>query len=93
MGLQFKTICPIDSGMPVTTFKDVVALWGSPDALAADIGASVAAARKWPQRDNIPAEWWLPILETDVARKAGLTAEMLASLAARPAAEPAQARA
>lgn len=67
-----------------STFKDVVALWASPDAMAADIGAGVAAVRKWPQRDNIPAEWWSAILETAVAREAGLTAETLAGLAARP---------
>ena len=70
-----------------STFRDVVSLWASPDAMAADIGASVAAARKWPQRDNIPAEWWRPILETPVARDAGLTAEMMATLAARAPAE------
>jgi hypothetical protein len=73
----------------VSSFREVVALWGSPDALAADIGAGIAAARKWPQRDNIPAEWWLPILQTEVARGAGLTAEVLTALAAR---EPVEAR-
>jgi len=66
-----------------TTFRDVIALWTSPDALASDIGVSVAAVRKWPQRDTIPAEWWLPILRTEVARDAGLTADVLAKLAAR----------
>lgn len=67
----------------ISSFRDVVALWPSADALAAEIGAGAAAVRKWPQRDAIPAEWWLPILSTDVARAAGLTAEMLATFAAR----------
>lgn len=72
----------------VSSFREVVGLWESPDALAGEIGAGVSAARKWPQRDNIPAEWWLPILKTRTAQDAGLTAEDLAALAARvPAAE------
>lgn len=74
----------------VSSFREVVGLWDTPDALAAEIGAGVAAARKWPQRNAIPAEWWLPILRTETAQKAGLTAEVLALLAAR---EPAEARA
>ena len=68
-------------GTMITSFRDVVALWGSPDTLAAEIGVGVAAARKWPQRNNIPAEWWVPILRTERAREAGLTAELLAELA------------
>lgn len=73
----------------VSSFKEVVGLWGSPDVLAAEIGVSVFAARKWPQRNTIPAEWWLPILRTPTASKHGLTAEVFAGLAAR---EPAEAR-
>lgn len=89
MPLTFGTVCPNISGM-IATFRDVVALWPTPDALAEEIGAGVSAARKWPQRDNIPAEWWLPILGTEKARSVGLTAETLAELAAR---KPAEARA
>lgn len=74
----------------VSSFREVVGLWKTPDALAAEIGAGVPAARKWSQRNTIPAEWWLPILRTEVAQKAGVTAELLAALAAR---EPAEARA
>lgn len=86
MALTFGTNCLKTSGM-ITTFRDVVALWPSPDALAAEIGAGTAAVRKWPQRDNIPAEWWLPILKTGKAQKAGLTADALAGLASRERAE------
>lgn len=71
----------------VESFREVVALWGSPDALAAEIGAGVSAVRKWPQRDSIPAEWWLPILRTSKAQSAGLTAETLATFAAREQSE------
>ncbi len=75
----------------ISAFRDVVALWPTPDALADEIGAGVAAVRKWPQRDNIPAEWWVAILATDKAKLAGVTAELLAELAAREAAEPSEA--
>ena len=81
MGLQFKTDCPISESM-VSSFREVVGLWPSPDALAAEIGAGTAAARKWPQRNNIPPELWLEILRTERAREVGLTAELLAELAA-----------
>jgi hypothetical protein len=81
MALQFRTECP-NVPVMVSTFREVVALWPSPDALASDLGAGVAAARKWSHRNSIPAEWWLPLLRTDVARKAGLTADDLAALAA-----------
>lgn len=74
----------------ISSFRDVVALWPSPAVMASDIGAGVAAVRKWPQRDVIPAEWWVPILQTDVARRSGITAELLATLAAR---EPVELRA
>jgi len=70
--------------MLVRTFRDVIELWPSPDALAGDIGASFAAVRKWPQRGKIPAEWWVSIVGTKIARDAGLTIEMMATLAQRP---------
>jgi hypothetical protein len=82
LSLLFKTDC-LKSGFMLASFRDVVALWPSPDALAAEIGAGMAAARKWPQRDNIPAEWWIAILRTETAKSAGVTAELLAELAAR----------
>lgn len=88
MPLIFGTGCPTTTSM-VSSFREVVALWGSPDALAADIGAGLWAVRKWPQRNAIPPEWWMPILQTEVARKAGLTADTLTALAAR---EPSEAR-
>ena len=69
----------------VSSFREIVALWGSPDALAAEIGVGISAASKWPQRNNIPAEWWAPILRTERAREAGVTAELLAELAASEA--------
>lgn len=71
----------------VSNFREVVALWPSPDVLASEIGASVAAVRKWPQRGSVPAEWWMPILRTETARAAGLTAEVFVEIAARESTE------
>lgn len=67
----------------ISTFRDIIALWPSPGEMAVAIGAARATGRKWAQRDNIPSEWWSLILATSIAREAGLTAEMLAGLAAR----------
>jgi hypothetical protein len=65
----------------IASFRDVIKLWRTPDALADEIGASAPAVRKWPQRDRIPPEWWLRVLKTSYARKAGLTAELFAQIA------------
>ena len=67
------------------SFPDVIGLWGSRADMASDIGATTEAVRKWEERKLIPAEWWLAILETATAQKAGLTAEMLVGLRAKPA--------
>jgi hypothetical protein len=72
------------------SFRSVISLWDSPDDMAADIGATGMAVRKWGQRDRIPDEWWNSILKTSAARGAGLTAARLVALASR---EPAEARA
>jgi hypothetical protein len=89
LALLFRTDCPIDGGMSprFKTFRDVIGLWRSPGAMASDIGVSADSARKWHQRDSIPAEWWTALLATPRARKAGLTAEALVELAARAPAE------
>lgn len=71
------------------SFRDVIGLWRSPGAMASDIGASVDSARKWFQRDSVPAEWWTALLASRTAQDAGLTAADLVEIAAR---EPAEAR-
>jgi hypothetical protein len=77
--LCFRTDCPTKSGM-VDSVRNIIALWKSPEALAAEIGANVEAVRKWRQRGRIPADWWVPIARTPVGRSAGLTVEQMASL-------------
>lgn len=50
--------------------------------MADDIGAKPAAVRKWAQRSRIPSEWWDAILASDTGRTGGVTAELMARLAA-----------
>lgn len=65
------------------TFRDIIGLWPSPDALATELGAKPETVRKWRQRDSIPAEWWFRVLEAAKGRGSDLTADDMASLAAR----------
>lgn len=67
----------------LASFRAVIELWPSREAMASDVGASNWAVIKWWGRDNIPSEWWRDVLSSDVARSAGVTAETLADLAAR----------
>jgi len=73
----------------LTSFRTVIELWGADRiALASELpGATPTQVSKWWQRDSIPAEWWAALIETERARSAGVTAELLTSLAARETAE------
>lgn len=91
MALQLRTDCPILDGMSqITSFRSIIELWPSREAMASDVGATVPRVTKWGQRNNIPAEWWSAVLGTDRATAAGLSAEKLTMLAAR---EPIEVRA
>lgn len=77
----------------VRSFTDVIGFWESPDELANAVGAKIETARKWRQRDKIPAEWWGAVVEAARSTKAGhdLTTDDLARIAARKReAEPKQ---
>jgi hypothetical protein len=65
-----------------TSFRSIIALWPTQEALALDVGASHDAVRKWAQRGFIPSEWWTSLLGTTRARQAGVNADLLAKLAA-----------
>lgn len=92
MSLRLRTdwpkLLPMTTG--IDTFRDVVALWQSKEAMAADVAVKPSAVSKWWQRDSIPAEYWASILRTDVAVRSDLTSDVLIELAAR---EPAEVRA
>lgn len=71
----------------LATFRAVIELWPSREAMAADVGATPWNVSKWWQRRSIPVEWWSDVLATDTARAAGVSADLLAGLAARETAE------
>jgi len=67
----------------MTSFRSVIELWDTREALATAIGAKPSTVSHWWQRNFVPPEWWCGILKTRKAREAGVTADLLASLAAR----------
>jgi hypothetical protein len=69
--------------LQISSFRALIQLWPSREAMATDIGAKSSAVSKWWQRDSIPAEWWSPILATETAFKERVRAETLIDLAAR----------
>jgi hypothetical protein len=74
--------------MKFASFRDVIDLWPSREAMAADLAVgSSSVVSKWWQRDSIPAEWWAAVLATEKARESGLTAEVLTVLASRESPE------
>ncbi len=90
MALRLRTKCPKLWGMSKKpkSFRDVIRLWGDNAgariAMASELsGATPTQVSKWLQRDSIPSEWWLPLLSTEKAKAAGVTADLLTALAAR----------
>lgn len=87
MALQFGTIGPNNSGMqtdsPLTSFRSIIDLWDSREAMASDVGTTNWSVIKWWKRDTIPSEWWTRVLAADRAKAAGLSADLLARLAAK----------
>jgi DNA-binding transcriptional regulator YdaS (Cro superfamily) len=80
----------------LTSFRAIIELWGtsmgSRIALAAEMpNVSPTQVSKWWQRDFIPPEYWSELLAIERATDAGVTAELLARLAAREVAEGARA--
>ena len=70
------------------SFRDIIGLWPSPDALATELGAKPETVRKWRQRDSIPAGWWIDIVEAAKERGNDLSvAEMAAAARKTPTSE------
>lgn len=68
----------------VQNFRDVIDLWETAEALAADIGATAPQVRKWKQRDSIPADWWLRVVAAAKLKfEAELSTDTFAAFAAR----------
>lgn len=86
--LQFGTIGPknldMESDSAITSFRDVMGLWASREAMASDVDCGGSSTvRKWWQRNNIPSDWWVRVLATDTAKASNLTADLFARLAAK----------
>ena len=58
------------------TFQDVIDLWPTARSLAEDVGENTATVHKWRQRDNIPGEKWLALVEA--AKRRGFKVPLIA---------------
>ena len=67
----------------LTSFRTIIELWDTREAMAAEVGARPQAVSKWWQRDSLPADWWAAVLRTKRAKAAGIDAAKLTALAAR----------
>jgi hypothetical protein len=63
------------------TFRDIIALFGSPDKLALQIGVNKHAARNWRIRDHIPDGYWLDVIRAAKVHGHVITTDQLARLA------------
>src|SRR5580698_465246 len=66
-----------------SSFKSIIELWPTREAMAAELGEDSRLISKWWQRDKIPAERWARILALPTVVDADITAEHLIRLAAR----------
>ena len=71
--------CPTVCAMP-ETFKATIDLWG-PSALGEDLDVDVERVRKWRQRNSIPGEFWLSMVEAAKRRGFKVTLLALATMA------------
>jgi len=68
----------------IATFSDIIALWPTAEAFAADVSVSGVLARQWRRRNNIPSAHWVRVVEAARARGfADVTLELLAGIAAQ----------
>ncbi len=76
-----RTQCPTVRSM-VNSFRDVIGLWPSLSAAAQETGASYEQVKKWRERDSIPGQWWLSVVQAAARRQIRLSVEDLALIAA-----------
>jgi hypothetical protein len=65
------------------TFHDVIALWPSISALAADAGVTYGVAKQWRRRNSIPADRWAALVTAGQARGLDVSADLFAGIAHR----------
>lgn len=66
-----------------SSFKSIIELWPTREAMAAALREDSGLISKWWQRDKIPAERWAQVLALSTVVDAGVTAELLTRLIAR----------
>ena len=62
------------------TFTAAIDLWG-PAALGEDLDVDVERVRKWRQRNSIPGEYWLDMVEAAKRRGYKVSLQALAAFA------------
>ena len=66
----------------MNSFSDVVNLWPAAKTLATELGEKRATVQKWRERDWIPAEYWLRIIDAGKRQRIRIPLLRLAELAA-----------
>lgn len=67
----------------MTTFTDIINLWPTATELAADVSQTGLVVRAWRNRNSIPAEHWLRVVDAAARRGIeGVTLDLLARIAA-----------
>ena len=66
----------------MNSFRDVIQAFGGASAFAKAVGANLYTARSWLQRDTIPANWWVRVVEAGAVNGVtGISSDLLATIA------------
>ena len=57
------------------SFRDVVRLWSSADAMAAELGLPINTTRHWLTRNRVPVKHWPAVIDAVQAKGIHLSAE------------------
>lgn len=67
------------------SFRNIIDMWRDRARFAADVGVKYQTARQWYERDNIPVQYWLPLIRAAREKGYELTTETLLELSSRKA--------
>jgi hypothetical protein len=67
----------------MVNFLDVMDLWGSPQALADDLGVKLSRVQKWRARKAIPPNAWPQVLAAAKRRRFAVNADTLVRISAK----------
>ena len=63
----------MQNSQDIRSFQDVISLWPTQTAMAADISTPLERVKKWHQRNSIPPLYWEVIIQAGYKRGADLT--------------------